>query len=436
MMEAVRRWLPGVAAVVLLVAGLLATPAAFAQQQAVVTMNDGRVFRGELVGQNTTTVTLKIANIDTPIQRADIASIDVEKPIEQEYAQRRAALQDGDLEGRYALAQWLYERQAFGLAQRELDDLAARFPDDARVSALQKVVAGRLKLAEQAQSATPAEPRQPEPAAPAPADETPAAEPLSTEVLAVDSPENKLTPEQINLIRLYEVDLSRRPPVVVPRDVIEDLLTNHAESKAVPRGRQEQAALRGAQGWRQLQVIFDAQARELYPRVQVRADPPAIQTFKTQIHQRYVLNYCASARCHGGDRGGDLFLFRTAPTSDPTVYSNFYILHRYSTPTAFMIDRRDPERSLLLQYAMSREVARTPHPEVPGYAPEIRTVNDPRIRQIQDWIRELYEPTPNYGIDYTPPTPGQPAGTPDAAPPPDANTEAPATGDADPNPTP
>lgn len=391
-----------------------ATPVwAQGQRQATVKVKDGRTVTGLLVGEDDKAITLEISGIRTPIQRDQIESVEYLKSVDEEYAARRAQLAENDLDGRYDLALWLYQREAYDLSMKELEDLTQRFPDDGRVTILRNAVAGRIKLLEDQQTDLPPD------ATPPGVTPTPTPRPVQRDpAIPAGLPDEKLTQEQINLIRLYEVDLSTKPVVIVPRDVIDELFDKHKDSDLVPKGRSAQSAFRSAKGYEQLDLIFRLRAREFYPRITVKTDPPAITAFRTQLHQQYVLSYCASNGCHGDASGGDLFLFRTSPNSDPTVFTNFFILHRYQTPQHYMLDRDQPEASLLLQYGMARDLAKTPHPEVPGYNPQIRVASDPRIKMITDFVNQLYKPAPTYGISFTPPTPGKkaPAEAPDEAP--------------------
>jgi hypothetical protein len=277
-------------------------------------------------------------------------------------------------------------------------DIAADLLDRASVLAL--AIEQRVKLLrEQA----PAPPRR---AAPADAEYRAEghpednAEPRGRQLLR-----DRLTPEQINRIRLMEVDLDARPNVRVNRAVWDDLFTRYAAHPLTPRGRTEQTRMRAAEGWRQLRLIFDLRAREYYDQVQILDDPPAMRTFRTQIHHRYVLNYCGTAECHGGmadnrpTRPGGFRVLRLLPNRDDTVYTNFYHLHTTVVGDDEMIDRDQAERSLLIQYGLPRDRAYTPHPETPGWRPGLRDENDAAYRLLTRWIaRELYQPAPDYGI--------------------------------------
>src|SRR5690606_12052619 len=90
-------------------------------------------------------VTVVIAGIKTPYPRDIIKTIEFVKTVEEEYAEKRPKLQDDDITGRYALARWLYDKKAFPLAKKELDDLAKRDPKNAVVSLLKRIVDEKVK---------------------------------------------------------------------------------------------------------------------------------------------------------------------------------------------------------------------------------------------------------------------------------------------------
>lgn len=384
--------------------------AAVAARHAVVTLDDGRRLEGELTAETDESVTLLIAGIPHAVDRDRIVAIDQPETLEEEYARREAAIPPGDLAARYQLAYWLFENRAYDEAEYEvnvlIDELEARGRTQeqetdadlaARASVLALAIAQRLKLMQ---------------------DEAGQAPGRSGSVASADTTEQhgharsaRLTAEQINRIRLFEIDLAARPNVRVNRAVWDDLFTRYAGHPLLPRGRAEQTRMRAAEGWRQLQLIFDLRAREYYDQVQVLEDPPAMRTFRTRIHHRYVLNYCGTADCHGGtgqgdiDRAGGLELLRVLPSRDDTVYTNFYRLHTARHDDEELIDRVKPEESLLIQYGLPRDRALRPHPEAPGWRFGLRDESDPTYQLLVQWIaRELYHPTPDYGIELPQPS--------------------------------
>ncbi|MEE9212119.1 MAG: hypothetical protein V3U29_05640 [Phycisphaeraceae bacterium] len=372
-----------------------------APQVEIITM-DGHRYVGELHAESTDQIILLIEGIKTPIDRDQIANVRYIQTIEQQYEHRRAELADNDLDGRYNLAFWLFNEKAYDLAGRELAELSDRFPDDERVKLLSRVVAERIKLLEQ----TAADEQPPRPREDQGAGESAGPRPGAQ---APRLPKNKLTDQQWNLIRVYELpDLAEAQPsyVTVSPDAINKLLADYAARDEVPKGRSDQLRLRRAPGWEKAQLIFELKARSLYGDIQVRSDPPVMATFRRRVHQQYVLNNCGTSRCHGGAEAGDLFLFRRQPNREDTVYTNFYILHRYANANGRMIDRAEPRRSLLLQYGLMREAAATAHPDVPGWRHQFVNEQDPRFVTYVDWISSLWQPVPNYGIDYQVPKPG------------------------------
>lgn len=421
-MQAKRR---GTFVLMIMVAVLCVVPAAWAREAVVVTQ-DGRQFRGEVLLDNEKGVQLSIAGITTMIAREDIRDVRYEVSVPEEFQARRQALADDDLEGRYKLALWLFENKGYALAQRELADLSVRFPEDKRIGTLSQIVETRMKIA-----APPAEPR-PDPSRPA----TPATSAAPGALLgAALSDLPMLNDEQVNMIRVYEIDMRQRPQprVQIPREVITDFIAKYAGEDNNPnppsglslRGRQNEIAFRRAAPQQQLEKMFELQARDFYPLVQVRDDPEALMVFRRDIHRQYVLNFCGTNRCHGGNpEAGSFVLFPSRPTSDPTVYTNFYILHRWEGAGGYMIDRERPEESFLVQYGMARGEVRYPHPDVPGFVPRL-TARDQNVREaLLRWIGSLYRPRPTYPISYEPPV-LRPAAPGDAAAP--AVVPAPAT---------
>ena len=378
-------------------------------KQVVVKRKDGRTIRGELVAETDTQVTLNVDGIPTTIKRRDIESLEDVESIEDLYHQRRARIADDDLNGRYELAKWLHDQKAYVLALKELDDLHKRFPDDRRVSTLQRLVANRLKLKSGDQKTPATSKPTPPPEAPVKASPVKRTEPL-TEI-----PTQLLSDQQINLIKLYEVDLDEQPAVRIPRDVIEKLFQNYSANDLIPHDRRERLEFRRLPPWRQLDIIFRVHARELYPLIDIRTMPRAIRTFKTTVQKQYLLSYCASAGCHGGKKAGDFFLFTRRSNDDRTLFTNFYILSTYENEDGLMIDRSHPDQSLLLQYGLSRDAASKPHPPVKRWRPRFPNERARQYQAIRDWInQQLFVPKPDYGVDYAIPRMAKPATPKDA----------------------
>lgn len=400
-------------------------------QEVTVLLKDGRQIKGEMVGESDTSITLMIANIAQQIPRDNVEEIKVNQTPAEVFRQRKAALKADDVIGRYELASWANDNGHHRMALDELNLLAKQYPEhpyQRRITLLTRVVKDsiskqqaeenlRQAAADRANNGTrPTDAETPdnqavvsEVSVQRPERPTRSARPKRGERWVVPE-EALLSEEQINLIRVYEIDLSKRPTVIVHPDAIDTLFKQFGDDAAVPRGRTEQARFRGKRGYEQLEVIFAARAKELYSQIVVRDDPPAMRSFRTGIHRNYVIGYCGE--CHGNGGADGLMVVLDRPVSTSTVYSNFLTLSRIESARGMMIDRSRPEESLLLQYGLPREDAKTPHPDVEGWLPSFRGdwTRDPIYRSIVKWIGdELYRPTPNYGIRWTPPVPPEPA---------------------------
>jgi len=370
-------------------------------REAVIETESGQTFEGELISETDQTVVLLISGIETPVQRSNIKSITLKKSGREIFEQRRAGLEDDDLDGRFALAYDMYEMGELDLAKRETQSLLERFPDSEKVKRLDGVVADAIKLREDRAQRPAARPAPPAPGGGA---EAPAnGHRLDPRVLR----EQQLTDEQINLIRLWELpaDLSElKPRIIIPRETIETVLDEYADREAVPKGRREQNAFRTAPGWEQLPVLFSVRARELYPTVRVIEDPPVMKTFRSEIAPLYVNGYFTETFGRGAVEG--LTLFGGLGDRVRAAYTDFYILHKYQQGNAYMIDRDKPAESLLVQWGLPRDQATYKAPEAPGWRPFFSGRDDPQFTRIVDWIDSLYM-TVDYGISYSPPPPDQ-----------------------------
>jgi len=355
-------------------------------RDAIVTTTDGKTFEGQVLQENQSQITLLVSGIRVPISRANIDQVQYQQTIQQQYDRRRAQLPDHDVDGRYQLAYWLFENESYKLAASDLEILVRMFPDDSRIIRLISLVADQLA----------SDQHPPVDATTPPGIAIPEVDALNRAKIPT---KQRISPQQINLIKVYEIDLDSNPVVVVPAEVTRQILTQYSDHPLVPRSTREQDRLRLAPGHKQLELIFSLRARELYSQIQVRDDPPALQMFRSQIHQKYVLNYCGTVACHGSQGAGQLHLDRLNPNSKATVYSNFLALQTFSVADGDIINRQRPAGALLLQYGLSAAQATTPHPEVPGWRPKFHNRRNELFETIEQWIDSLWKPTPEYKIE-------------------------------------
>ena len=146
------------------------------------------------------------------------------------------------------------------------------------------------------------------------------------------------------------------------------------------------------------------------------SDPPSIADFRRSV-QPIILSGCATSGCHGGPAAGKFTLVSPA-TTDEATYTNFYVLTNYKKQLQTvvpaggifggmteieMIDRGNPQRSLLVQYSLPADVAEFDHPAVNNYQPPFQNVFEARARPMIAWIERTLRLNPDpTGINYTP----------------------------------
>ncbi len=382
-MSRARRVMPAV----LLVFGLLwigwAGPAG--ARTAVVRLHDGRTFEGAFVSQTNESIVLNIRGIQADIKQSEVADVSFREEPAEIFARRRAALVDSDLAGRFELVRQMYDLDALEIADGEAAALDREFPDHPAITELRTLIDAKARLA-----ANRVPPRRLQQGA--------TAERPSAAQRREDQP--RLTAKQINLIKVFEIDLSTEPRVTVPPETLNKLFERYADNSNTPRGREAQRAFRREPGWRQLELLFRLQARELYAEVQVPVDPQPLSDFRHRVNPRYVASYFEPHFGRGQVEG--LTLLNDRPNDTAEAYTNFYLLTRFSHDGFKMIDRATPRDSLLLQWGLPREAARKPAPEVEGWQPRFRSTEDAEYQRLLAWVNSLYKQEPDYGITYPP----------------------------------
>jgi hypothetical protein len=367
-----------------------------AGREAVVVLKDGQRFNGFLVQRLPDRTVLRIAGIDTPIRNTLIDRVEVLPPVLDRYRQMRSVIDDTDVDRLLLLAEWLRVRAEWDLALEEIDQVLAVSPGHPDGERMRLLVISQRELAHRPKTDRPGG----EGAGPALPPDPQANFPL-------------LSPREINLIKVYEIDLKNPPRIVIPREVVDQLLQMYKGDRRVPQTPEEQAMLYRSSPTRVLDLMFRLRARELYERVQVVDQPRSMRLFRDDVHRTWIMNSCATARCHGGAEAGRLQLYTKRPNTEPTVYTNFIILDRYRLPDGTqLINYDEPADSPLLQMGLPREPSTHPHPLVPSldgrgdlWRPFFRSKDDFRFQQAVEWIKSMYRPRPDYPIDYRPPTP-------------------------------
>ncbi len=363
---------------------------------AVVETNDGRSLEGELVRESAESIVLNIAGIDATIPQDQVARISYRESDRDYFDQKRAELEDDDLDGRLKLVEEMMRRDAFGIAQTELAAMDRKFPDNPRVLEQRQLVEARQSL----KSGGELNANRPSAGGNGEGGATPGRS--GTTPPKADA---YLTPEQMNRIKVYEVDLESDPRVSIPRDTLNQFLETYAGQDNVPAGRAEQQRFFRMSGVDQLRMLFDKQARDLYGQVDIQTLPAPLLEFRRDVNPRHVAGYLAPTFGNGKVPGFSVFSSR--PQSDEEAFTNLYLLTRMKFDGVPMIDRGNPAQSLMLQWGLPRDQAQHPAPDVEGWRPAFRSADDPTYTRYRDWIDSLYgQDNPDYGIDYTAPGDG------------------------------
>jgi hypothetical protein len=369
-------------------------PPAEANPETVVILKDGQRFTGFMIERTPEKVVLRIAGIDMTLKASSVERVEVLAPVEERYRQMRAVIDDSDAEQLLMLAEWLRVRARWDLALQEIDQALAAKPGHPEALKLRLLVQSEKELAEK-----PRVPRNVHGAGPG-AQEGEPAFPL-------------LSPAEINTIKVFEINLKDPPRMAIPRETVDQLIESYKNDRRMPQTPEERALLHRASPSKVLDLMFKLRARELYPQVKVIDQPRSMRLFRDSVHGTWLMNSCATTRCHGGAESGRLRLFNKRINTDETVYTNFVILERYRLPDGKpLINYDEPGESPLLQMGLARDVSKYPHPVVPAaeargdlWKPFFRNVDEMRFQQAIEWIKAMYRPRPEYPIEYKPPTP-------------------------------
>ncbi|MFI4917292.1 MAG: hypothetical protein ACIAS6_12400 [Phycisphaerales bacterium JB060] len=348
-------------------------------------LRTGEYIDGELVAETAESVTLQIAGIRTVFDQSRIERLVRLPDLATRYRDWRTDIDDADVNHVEQLIQWLAGEELYHVAHYEAAKLAINRPRDPRVDALLRRMRGMAELFEQRGQGVARDPSERE------------------------KPLPLLTREQVNLIRVYELDLLDPPRIrISPRD-IQDFLLAYREDPRVPQTPEGRQAMIAGDPVDVLRLMFELKAREYYGKVRVLDDPDTVKRFRRDV-TAWLVPGCATSRCHGGTEAGSLRLEYRNARGEAQAYTNFLVLTRATledgTP---LINLDEPDESPLLHLGLRRMGSRFPHPEVPvdeGDGDAWREVfpraEDARWRATTAWIRSLYQPRPDYPIEYPP----------------------------------
>lgn len=351
-----------------------------------VAFNDGRILVGALIEDGYEKVTIEIQGIRTNYDREAVNEVRPYPTDRELYERFRAGLEPDQYGARYTLGMWLYGKKMYAEAKAELESLLEATNHYEAKQLLNEIDA---QLALMAPKGADSEPRD--------------ADPRADDPVETGRGGRLLTDAEVNLIRVYELDLAKPPRMQTPEPLIRAMLEKYADSALIPANAADKASYYSKDPAEIVRTLFALKARELYPQIQVLGEPDQLQTFKQRVHNAWLIGNCATSRCHGGADAGRFFLHNRNHKDENVRFTNMLILFRTRLDTLPLIDFERPTDSLVYQYALPKTEARRPHPDVRGWEPVLGNSRKGLAEDFVDWVRGMRPPGGEYPILYTPP---------------------------------
>jgi hypothetical protein len=336
-----------------------------------VTDKDGTTYVGDVVDVDNRFIVADDAGGKVEVFKVNVQSTTYFENHQQEFDARMRTLGPKDVKGRIAVARWSMKQKEDALAAQALDSALKIEPNNVEAATLRKSLM---------------------PTTPATTD---AANPPKG---ATVKP-RLVTKDEINRIRQIEwqpTDDAVR--VTVEKETKANYLARSRDLTPAQFNRMSPAE--------QGRMILKNGTDEMREGVRINSDPAPLMNFRRNI-QKIVLTGCAAAGCHDSASKTSFSLYTEA--SDEATYTNYLILQVYRTKVKdrvrLMIDRDQPDESLLSEFMLQPKIANTPHPDAPGYTGAYRSAQDQRFKLLTQWIHGMPTVSPNYGIDLSkPPT--------------------------------
>jgi hypothetical protein len=368
-------------------------------QEGVVRLRNGQAVQGVIVEDGFDEVVAVVQGIRMRFSRQDVDRVTLTPSFDQLYAEYKASLGPKPSSRHLELCRWLMEQHRYDLAKVELAAIMKEDPTLSEPIRLMKIVDAQLAMDTDRLASRNDRPTD------VPTDDRDSGPVILADIL----PDRILSHSEVNLVRVYEIDFADPPRVAVQPDTIRSMLEKYGSSNVIPRNADQRTALFRAEDIQIVRLLFDLKARELYPEIEVLSEPRALNLFHRRVHNSWLMNNCATSRCHGGPYAGRLFLHRENSRDERVRYTNLLILERLELdPQWPLINYDSPADSLLIQAALPREVARRPHPDIRGWRPVFNRNNERLLRSTIEWIESMMQPRPAYPIDYEPPVMGAP----------------------------
>ena len=325
--------------------------------------------------------------VEITIPRDLVRYVQLLPTVEEQYKQFKENLTPDMVDAHLELCRWLIDKRQYALAERELVDVCERH-DTPKAKKLLAAVRAYLVLERE---------RAPVAGARNGDDDTPELASITADILSN---------EDVNLIRVFAIDFNNPPKVSIDRRTIRQIIATYSTNSLIPTTAQGRDQMYRADPLDIVQLLFSLRARELYADIHVLTEPPALNMFRQRVHDAFLMNNCATSRCHGGSDAGRFMLYRPHYKDKRVRYTNLLILERLQLdPQWPLINYETPEDSLIIQYGLPAAHARRPHPAVPGWRSAFRRPEDRMVRRAIEWIETMLKPRMEYPVELELPMP-------------------------------
>ena len=367
---------------------------------AVLYRRDGSAIQIQLVADDFDEVRYMLGTTERSIPRSEVYRVGLIRSFDESFAALKKSIHPEDAIRRLSFCDWLVSEKKYALARTELVALVADTKLPEAVLLLNRVEAQLALMKGNASKKIKSTERT------IPSDDSPSTNLLPTRVL---------TDDEVNLIRVYEIDFDNPPRVIIDPADARAFFEDFGSSPRIPPDAPSRNALVVGDPMKIVRLAFELKARDFYSKIRVVGDPATLGLFRRNVHDLWLIPNCATSRCHGGPDAGKFFLTNENHAEARVRYTNLLNLLMGNSNDIPLVDFTDPNRSILIQYALPKEEATTPHPPVKGWRPVFgRKLNPEKLANTLSWIRSMYQPRPVYPIEYKPPdlrtpAPGTPA---------------------------
>ena len=209
----------------------------------VLVQRDGQRLAGRFVSRDRDWIVLRVAGVEARIPTDSVERVELQMPLRKRYEQMRSLIDDADVDRLLLVAEWLRSVQLLDEAMRELDHILEvdRFNDRARN--LRELVSRQIEFRDRrearqrertpaaAPGSAPGMP--PRPSAPADDDIDDLSGATDDDDATIEHMERSgrpvplgqrsdfplLSPQQVAMMKVYELDLSRPAKILIKREI-------------------------------------------------------------------------------------------------------------------------------------------------------------------------------------------------------------------------